>query len=65
MRIDIDSPLTKSGLEKGAGEAAGYWLSEGFTNYLTHRLLLRAGVWTLRDYAAAMNEVIFEGEVDD
>lgn len=53
-------PSRIGGLEQGAGEAAGYWLSEGFTNYLTHRLLLRAGVWTLRDYAAAMNEVIFE-----
>lgn len=38
------------------GEATRYWFSEGFTNYLTHRLLVRSGFWTLQDYASALNE---------
>lgn len=37
-------------------EARHYWFSEGFTNYLTHRLLVRAGFWTLEDYARGLNE---------
>jgi predicted metalloprotease with PDZ domain len=27
------------------------WFSEGFTDYYTHRLLLRSGAWTLQRYA--------------
>jgi predicted metalloprotease with PDZ domain len=42
----------------GKGEAARYWFSEGFTDYLTHRLLLATGIWTLEDYAAAMNDIL-------
>jgi predicted metalloprotease with PDZ domain len=30
----------------------GYWFSEGFTNYYTHRLLLASGLWDLPRYAA-------------
>jgi predicted metalloprotease with PDZ domain len=40
------------------GEARDYWLSEGFTDFLTFRLLLKDGIWTLDDYAAAVNEVL-------
>lgn len=40
----------------GTDEAQRYWFSEGFTNYLTHRLLLRSGVWKLEDYVRALNE---------
>ena len=32
----------------------GYWFSEGFTNYYTHRLLLASGLWTLPRYAQAL-----------
>jgi predicted metalloprotease with PDZ domain len=39
-------------------EATHYWFSEGFTDYLTHRLLLTSGAWTLDDYAAGVNRVI-------
>lgn len=53
-------PARLGGMAPGPGETAGYWFSEGFTNYLTHRLLLRSGVWTLADYAKALNEVIYE-----
>jgi predicted metalloprotease with PDZ domain len=44
----------------GEDEALRYWFSEGFTDYLTHRLLVRAGFWTLADYATAMNRVLRE-----
>jgi predicted metalloprotease with PDZ domain len=42
----------------GKDEALRYWFSEGFTNYLTHRLLVKAGLWTPERYAEALNEVI-------
>lgn len=41
-------------------EAKDYWLSEGFTDFYTARLLLRDGVWTLDDFVGAMNEVLSE-----
>lgn len=41
-----------------ADEATHYWFSEGFTDYLTHRLLLTSGAWTLEDYAAGVNRAI-------
>lgn len=39
-------------------EALRYWFSEGFTNFLTHRLLLASGQWSLVQYAQALNGVI-------
>lgn len=36
-------------------EALDYWFSEGFTDHLTHRTLVAAGLWSLEDYAQAMN----------
>ena len=36
-------------------EALRAWFSEGWTDYLSHRSLLRTGQWTLDDYAAAIN----------
>jgi predicted metalloprotease with PDZ domain len=36
----------------GDHEARQYWFSEGFTDYLAHRLLVTAGVWTLDDYSS-------------
>jgi predicted metalloprotease with PDZ domain len=41
-----------------ADQPQRYWFSEGFTDYLTHRLLLAAGMWTLEDFAAGMNRVM-------
>lgn len=32
----------------------GYWFSEGFTNYYTHRLLLASGLWDLTRYAETL-----------
>lgn len=40
---------------EGAGD---YWFSEGFADYLGSKLLLRAGLWTLADYAADKNETL-------
>lgn len=36
-------------------EAEGYWFSEGFTDFLTHRTLLRSGIWSLEEFVAAVN----------
>jgi predicted metalloprotease with PDZ domain len=46
----------------GEHEAERYWFSEGFTDYFTHRLLLASGVWTLDDYAKALDGVILRYE---
>jgi predicted metalloprotease with PDZ domain len=46
----------------GVDEAQRYWFSEGFTDYLAHRLLLTAGAWTLDDYAAHLDATILAYE---
>lgn len=38
--------------------ARHYWMSEGFTNYYTHRLLLGSGLWTLERYADRLSQVL-------
>ncbi len=35
-----------------------YWLSEGFTDYYTHRLLLASGHWTLPRYAELLTRTL-------
>ena len=42
----------------GNDQQLRYWFSEGFTNYLTHRLLLQSGHWSLQQYAESLNGVI-------
>lgn len=42
----------------GNDQQLRYWFSEGFTNYLTHRLLLKSGLWSLPQYADSLNGVI-------
>ena len=39
-------------------EAADYWLSEGFTDFYTGRMLVRGGVWTPQQYAADLNDML-------
>jgi predicted metalloprotease with PDZ domain len=39
-------------------EARDYWFSEGFTDFYASRILLRAGIWSLEDYAGRYNEVL-------
>jgi predicted metalloprotease with PDZ domain len=38
-------------------DALRYWFSEGITNWLTHRLLLASGQWTIEQYAQALSDV--------
>lgn len=39
-----------------ASEAEGYWLSEGFTDWASWRTLVRQGLWTEGQFAAAFND---------
>lgn len=44
-------PRRFGALGNDPGAPLRYWFSEGFTDYYTHRLLLRSGLWTLERYA--------------
>lgn len=39
-------------------QALQYWLSEGFTDFYTARLLVRGGQWTADQYAADLNDAL-------
>jgi predicted metalloprotease with PDZ domain len=39
-------------------EALNYWLSEGFTDFVSWRSLVRGGLWTPQQFAAAFNEQV-------
>ena len=41
-----------------APDPTGYWFSEGFTNFYTHRLLLASGLWSLDDYATGLTRAL-------
>lgn len=41
-------------------EATAYWLSEGFTDFYTFRLLVHDGLWSPRDFLDAANEVLMK-----
>lgn len=45
--------------QEGAAEMTGKWFAEGFTEFYTWRLLLRAGLYTLEDFVAAWNDTLF------
>ncbi len=51
-------PWRVGSLGDEATEAQHYWFSEGFTDYYAHRLLVRAGLWSLDRYADALNAKI-------
>jgi predicted metalloprotease with PDZ domain len=36
-----------------------YWFSEGFTDFYTHRLLARDGLWSVEQIAKAFNEIMW------
>jgi predicted metalloprotease with PDZ domain len=40
-------------------EARDYWLSEGFTDFYTSRLLVRDGIWSLEEYVTETNSLLF------
>lgn len=46
------------GAIQGPREPAGYWFSEGFTDYYARRLALRSGLVDLETFAAAWNEAL-------
>lgn len=39
-------------------EASQYWLSEGFTDFYTGRVMVRAGLWTPTEFAADLNRML-------
>lgn len=39
-------------------EQLSYWLSEGFTDWTTWRVMVRSGAWTPADFAKALNEAV-------
>jgi predicted metalloprotease with PDZ domain len=39
-------------------EARDYWFSEGFNDYLAAKVLLRAGIWSLAEWAVDKNETL-------
>ncbi|UPT62313.1 MAG: hypothetical protein M0D54_18415 [Hyphomonadaceae bacterium JAD_PAG50586_4] len=41
-------------------EAAGYWFSEGFTEFYTGRILVREGLWGPAEFAADFNRTLRE-----
>jgi predicted metalloprotease with PDZ domain len=46
------------GLLPRKDEPLSYWLSEGFTDWASWRVLVRGGVWQPEDFAAAFNEAV-------
>ncbi|MDM4765866.1 hypothetical protein [Pelomonas sp. SE-A7] len=53
-------PHRLGGHDGNTPEAAArhYWLSEGLTDYYTHRLLLAGGLWTLDRYAELLTRAL-------
>lgn len=39
-------------------QALQYWLSEGFTEFYTARLMVRGGQWTIEEYAGDLNDAL-------
>lgn len=39
-------------------EASQYWLSEGFTDFYTGRIMVRAGLWTPEQFASDLNRML-------
>ncbi len=48
------------GQQDGEREMLGKWFAEGFTEFYTWRLLLRAGIYSLEDFAAEWNSALAE-----
>lgn len=42
----------------GEPEVRDYWISEGFTDFYTYRVLARSGLWTPRDFVEMFNEML-------
>ncbi len=46
-------------MPQGDADALEYWLSEGFTDFYTYRLLVREGLWSAEEAARAYNDVMW------
>lgn len=46
------------GVRPQPNEIAGYWFTEGFTDFYTQRTLLRAGLWTPEKFVADLNRIL-------
>jgi predicted metalloprotease with PDZ domain len=46
------------GVRPQPNEIAGYWLSEGFTDFYTQRTLIRARLWTPEKFVADLNRIL-------
>ena len=44
----------------GPSEASDYWFSEGFTEFYTERSLLKAGIWSLENFVADLNDKLLD-----
>ncbi|WP_291843584.1 hypothetical protein [Maricaulis sp.] len=53
-------PGRVGGAIEGEDEAAGYWFSEGFTDFLTQRTAVKAGLWTAETALENWNEALME-----
>lgn len=51
-------PTRLGGVRTGRDEPLDYWLSEGFTDFYTLRLLLRSGLWTPEEFIADYNRIL-------
>lgn len=49
-------PTRVGTLREGAREPEDYWFSEGFTDFYASRTLLRAGIWSLEEFVADLND---------
>jgi predicted metalloprotease with PDZ domain len=50
-------PIALGGMPE-EDEARDYWFSEGFDDYLASKVLLRAGIWSLAEWAADKNDTL-------
>ena len=51
-------PTRVGGVRTGRDEPLDYWLSEGFTDFYTLRILLRSGLWTPEEFVADYNRIL-------
>jgi predicted metalloprotease with PDZ domain len=47
-------------MPQGNDDPREYWLSEGFTDFYTYRLLIREGLWSVEETAKAYNDVMWD-----
>ena len=51
------NPGRLGGLDEGPNEPAGYWFSEGFTDYITQRVGVSTGLWSVESSVQQWNEL--------